>query len=149
LIRDKAILKRAQVGQDFMMIHLIDKLRKDDAKTALKKERLEKWHKMITYGLDSDLEHLVLKPTSRSDTHGYNFTNYAKIGLSNFFATNPELFISRLAKGPPPQYRWLAWSFIASKLKRKINGEYERNLKLGRNSKWSNDISKDINRSFP
>lgn len=120
------------------MINLIDKLPKDDAKQAVKAERLEKWFKMITYGLDSDLEHLVFNETGNSHKNhkvplsGSSFTNYAKIGLQNFFATNPELFTSRLAKGPPPQYRWLAWSFIASKLKRKIPGEYERNLRLGR-----------------
>lgn len=79
------------------------------------------------------------------------FTNYARIGLQNFFETNPELFLSRVAKGPPPQYRWLAWSFIASKLKPKIRGEYTKYLILGKNdeNKWVREICKDINRTFP
>ena len=98
----------------------------------VKKDRLEKWYKMVSYGLDLDL---VLKVTSKKD-HGkvtqfnpennqpIEFTAYAYIGLQNFFNTNPEMFLSRLAKGPPPQYRWLVWRFIASKLKQRIPGEY-------------------------
>ena len=42
------------------------------------------------------------------------FTNYARVGLQNFYQSNPELFLKRLAEGPPPEYRWLAWSFIGS-----------------------------------
>ena len=36
------------------------------------------------------------------DLKPIEFSNYARIGLTNFFETNPELFLSRLAKGPPP-----------------------------------------------
>ena len=80
------------------------------------------------------------------------FTNYARIGLQNFFHTNPELFLSRLAKGPPPQFRWLAWQFIASRLKAKVPRDYETFLKEGRgpdNAKCVYEIGKDINRTFP
>lgn len=74
------------------------------------------------------------------------------MGLGNFFATNPELFLNRLAKGPPPQYRWLAWKFVASKLKPKITGDYEKFMRLGRsssNKSCQHDIEKDINRTLP
>jgi len=74
------------------------------------------------------------------------------IGLKNFFTTNPELFLNRLAKGPPPQYRWLAWKFVAHNLKPRITGDYEKYLRLGRspsNKSCQHDIEKDISRTFP
>lgn len=86
------------------------------------------------------------------DMRPIQFTNYARIGLSNFFETNPELFLSRLCKGPPPQFRWLAWSFIASKLKPKVPKDYEKCLRKGKmadNQTCIYDISKDVNRTFP
>jgi hypothetical protein len=54
--------------------------------------------------------------------------------------------------GPPVQFRWLAWSFLASRLKSKTARDYERTLKVGRseqNDKCKYEISKDINRTFP
>ena len=74
------------------------------------------------------------------------------VGLGNFFATNPELFLNRLAKGPPPQYRWLAWKFVASKLKPKITGDYDKYLRISKhpsNKQCQIDIEKDIDRTFP
>ena len=75
---------------------------------------------MVSYGLDEDIKSLVVKDDKylKADAvEPLEFSNYARIGLNNFFNTNPEHFLTRLAKGPPPQFRWLAWSFIASKLK--------------------------------
>ena len=88
---------------------------------------------MVSFGLDQDIAGKVIKHgvkinqqrKGQSDhLSPIEFTNYAKIGLQNYFATHRGKFISRLAKGPPPQYRWLAWSFVASKLKEKKPGEY-------------------------
>jgi hypothetical protein len=60
---------------------------------------------MVSYGLDDDLKSKVVKDDKfmKSDaSEPIEFTSYAKIGLNNFFNSNPELFLSRLAKGPPP-----------------------------------------------
>jgi hypothetical protein len=62
------------------------------------------------------------------------------------------MFLSRLAKGPPLQYRWLAWKFIGYKLLKKEPGEYNELLALGRqpeNKTNINQISKDVDRTFP
>jgi len=61
------------------------------------------------------------------------------------------MFLSRLAKGPPPQFRWLAWRFIASRLKLRVTGDYEKNLYMGRQDSnvCRHDIKKDIDRTFP
>jgi hypothetical protein len=117
------------LGVLFIMDNLIEKLPKNIRQTALKKDRMTKWYKMISYGLDSDISHKVIDKKrdflfDDEEIQPISFTPYAKIGLQNFFETNPELFLSRLAKGPPPQYRWLAWSFIASRLITKIKGKY-------------------------
>lgn len=80
------------------------------------------------------------------------FTNYAKIGLKNFFVSKPEQFLMRLAKGPPPQYRWLAWTFVTSNLGFKVPGEYKTLIELARkseNEKAIYDIEKDIGRTMP
>lgn len=90
--------------------------------------------------------------TNLKDLRPIQFSNYARVGLANFFAAQPERFLKRLAKGPPPQFRWLAWSFLASRLKSKVPRDYERNLKVGRsdeNDKCKYEISKDVNRTFP
>lgn len=87
---------------------------------------------MISYGLDQDLVHKVVSKKDLKSVMAFDssrlemieFTGYAYVGLKNFFNTNPVLFLSRLAKGPPTQYRKLAWSFVASKLKQSIPGEY-------------------------
>jgi len=62
-----------------------------------------------------------------------------------------EDFLRRLMKGPPPQYRWLAWSFIGSVIKGKTPKSYENLLIQGRDpsNKCIHDIEKDINRTFP
>lgn len=133
---------------------LLEKLNSSELRTTVKKLRIDKWHVMVSYGLDADIAHKVFKYRSKAEeaecknrkinkfNHGtafntdhkllkhFEFTNFAIIGLSNFFHTNPELLLNRLAKGPPPQYRWLAWKFVALKLKPKIAGDYEKYLKM-------------------
>jgi hypothetical protein len=75
------------------MDQLIDQLPKKEKLTATKRNRMDKWFNMITYGLDSEIAHKVLaedrsssvstKPRSEYfDSHEtLTFTNYARIGL--------------------------------------------------------------------
>ena len=56
---------------------------------------------MVTYGLDEDLRNKVIVKRNRTVDDTIVFSKYAKIGLNNFFETYPDLFMSRLAKGPP------------------------------------------------
>ena len=73
-------------------------------------ERLEKWFMMITYGLDENVVEKAIakkdfkrvKAFDSNDVVPIEFSTYALVGLKNFYASNPELFLSRLAKGPPP-----------------------------------------------
>ena len=71
---------------------------------------MDKWYNMITYGLDQEIAHKVIKESPRSSNistmprseyfetqETIGFTNYAKIGLQNYFNMNPEQFLSRLA----------------------------------------------------
>jgi hypothetical protein len=57
---------------------------------------------MITYGLDEDLINKVIVKRNKSPLDSIVFSKYAKIGLNNFYETYPDLFLSRLSKGPPP-----------------------------------------------
>lgn len=70
--------------------------------TAIKSSRLEKWYKMVTFGLDSDLISKVIVKKNKTPYEPIIFSKYARIGLNNFFETYPKLFMSRLSKGPPP-----------------------------------------------
>ena len=82
---------------------------------------------MIQHSLDSDIKPLVFSHTEKvgvgqSTKGGVQekfFTAHALVGLQNFFAADPNKFIDRLSKGPPPAYRWLAWKFMAEKLTEK------------------------------
>jgi hypothetical protein len=78
------------------------------------------------------------------------FTSYALVGLENYFKTNPDKFIDRLSKGPPTEYRWLAWRFMARQIQNKKKGHYEDCLRaLSPGAKPLHDIDKDVNRTFP
>lgn len=62
------------------------------------------------------------------------------------------MFLSRLSKGPPPQYRWLSWKFVGLRLLKKVPGDYYKYLVDGRseeNFKSKHDIYKDKDRTFP
>lgn len=85
------------------------------ASTLFKESRLDKWLRMVAYGLDEDLARkAVLSIPKRSDGEIRFNKQYALTGLSNFFETYPQVFLCRLSKGPPPQFRWLAWQVVAS-----------------------------------
>ena len=76
-----------------------------------KKSRMEKWFEMVSYGLDPELKYKVFKNKPKPATKNtqfiscgvdprysgkinevkpIEFTNYAKIGLRNFFVSKPE-----------------------------------------------------------
>jgi hypothetical protein len=66
---------------------------------------------MIQYGL---LSKSAVFPHGRQNLkEPEDFTSVAFVGLQNFYNNHPQKFISRLAKGPPPSYRWLAWRFMS------------------------------------
>lgn len=62
---------------------------------------MEKWFKMITFGLDEDLVNKVITKRNKSPLDAIEFSKISKIGLSNFYETYPGVFLNRLSKGPP------------------------------------------------
>lgn len=71
-------------------------------KKVLISGRLEKWKRMISYGLDPEFASGVITKQSKTAEEPIGFSKYAKIGLMNFYEAYPHLFMSRLSKGPPP-----------------------------------------------
>lgn len=57
----KNIVKDARLGVYFMQEELLNKMGAKYKKTAVKKDRLDKWFKMVSYGLDKDLVKKVIK----------------------------------------------------------------------------------------
>lgn len=104
---------------------------------------------MVTYQLDPEFADKVIISKGKNSTDSIEFSKYAKIGLTNFYETYPELFLSRLSKGPPPQYRWLAWKVAIAKNLQKTKGLYEELLQKKADKECIYDIKKDLNRSFP
>lgn len=126
-IPDKELVS-AKVGVQFIREQLIEQLgNKQHVRTATKTSRLEKWKQMIQYGLDAQSAAKVfVGRTKGSDAFEHvQFTSYALVGLANFFRHYPDTFKSRLSKGPPPPFRWLAWTFAASLVIVKEKGLYE------------------------
>ena len=117
----------------------------------MKKSRMEKWHSMVTYGLDQESARKVFlkTPGNGGSLEPLEFSSYAIVGIKNFYRHHPQKFRDRLRKGPPPPYRWLAWRFIGSRILGKCKGMYENKLKHGENNEWLYVIDKDLNRTFP
>lgn len=105
---------------------------------------------MVTFGLDSDIiSKVVIQRNKRpSDQIVFN-KHYAFAGLNNFFETYPQLFLSRVSKGPPNQYRWLAWKVLTQKYLKPIKGLFEELITKGMNSSSLQQIEKDLDRTFP
>jgi hypothetical protein len=57
---------------------------------------------MASYGLDEDLIGKVIIKRNKTQYDPIQFSKYARVGLNNFLEAYPDLFMSRLAKGPPP-----------------------------------------------
>jgi len=111
---------------------------------------MKKWFKMVSYGLDDDLISKVIIKKGKTATDPIVFSKYAKIGLELiYFQTYPHQFMSRLSKGPPPQYRWLAWNTLASIKMKHAKGLYEELLSKEKDNNCLHDIHKDLNRTFP
>lgn len=150
LLAPRVDSKDAIVGISFQEEHLLAVIPKAHKTTAIKRSRMDKWHDMITYGLDSDSARKVfLKTPTGNSLDTLEFSSRAIVGLKNFYNHHPEKFRSRLRKGPPPAYRWLAWKFIGSRILGKCKGLYENKLKQGENNEWLYVIDKDLNRTFP
>mmetsp|Transcript_42166 Transcript_42166/g.64661 ORF Transcript_42166/g.64661 Transcript_42166/m.64661 type:complete len:91 (-) Transcript_42166:2076-2348(-) len=90
---------------------------------------------MVTYHLDEDIVKEVFGPVTKDykldKKCSPKVTAHAMVGLYNYFTSNMETFIVRLAKGPPVEYRWLAWQFIGSLLKGRASENYDAYLKAG------------------
>ena len=86
---------------------------------------------MVSFGLDDDLIGKVILKRNKTPYEPIVFSKYARIGLNNFYEANPDLFLSRLSKGPPPQYRWLAWKIISGRKLKRTKGLYEELLTKG------------------
>ena len=71
------------------------------------------------------------------------------MGLRNFYDNHRQKFLSRLSKGPPIAYRWLAWRFMANQILPKDKGLYEQQLEEGIGGQWLHDIDKDLGRTYP
>ena len=95
--------RQARLGVLFIMDSLVSKLPDKYRQIAVKEDRVKKWNIMIRHGLDP-----VLVPNVVSNVQDYaeileemddkemppiKFTNLARIGLSNFFLTNPQLLL--------------------------------------------------------
>jgi hypothetical protein len=103
---------------------------------------------MITYGLEARFSQKVFK-SNKTQLEPDDITSYAFVGLGNFYSHHPDKFESRLSKGPPPCYRWLAWRFMSKQVLAKNKGEYESMLHEGVDGPWLHDIDKDLGRTYP
>jgi hypothetical protein len=111
-------MKRARIGPFFLLDFLLRQ-----PKYA---ERLEKWNMMIDCSAEDDFP------------------------LESFISEDPakkKLFRKRLLKGPPPQYRWPAWTAIRE-LSYRINEKDYEDLPRAK-AEVEEQIGKDIGRTFP
>lgn len=55
------IIQKERLGVYFLIDQLLENLTSSELDTTMKKIRIDKWHVMITYGLDQDIAHKVFK----------------------------------------------------------------------------------------
>lgn len=111
-------MKRARIGPFFLLDFLLSQ-----PKYA---HRLEKWNMMIDCSAEDDFP------------------------LESFISEDPakkKLFRKRLLKGPPPQYRWPAWTAIRE-LSYRVNEKDYEDLPRAK-AEIEEQISKDLGRTFP
>jgi len=78
---------------------------------ALKYEsRLIKWHKMARFNYANSDEEFDME--------------ILESNLTDFFHKDPQKFLQRVAKGPPPCYRMAAWRIISGVENSKVEGLY-------------------------
>ena len=73
----------------------------------------------------------------------------AELGLANYLILNPEKFIKRMKKGPPCQYRWLAWKTCMNFRTLFVKGRYDEIKSKSCEEEFETSIKKDLNRTFP
>lgn len=95
-------IEEARIGVYFQYDELLKTLPSTLQRNSVKQSRMDKWFKMITYGLDEDLANKVILKRNKTPYGPIEFSKYAKIGLNNFYETYPKLLFSRISKGPPP-----------------------------------------------
>ena len=87
-------------------------------------------------------------------TKGWRIINKIWKNLQEFNETHPKLFRKRVCKGPPPEYRWLAWKVLTGAFQSEVQGAYEE--LLNRADEFNdedhpvlNQINLDLNRTYP
>lgn len=88
------------------------------------------------------------------DSDEYNDPTVRYNNLKHYFDKHPEKFLERIGKGPPCEYRWLAWKVISGVMYSQIPGLYKELLdeanELNENEHDKlRQINLDLNRTFP
>ena len=86
---DNKIVENCKLGSYFINDELSNNLSQSEINIATKKDRLEKWFKMVCYGLDTDIAHKTISKNDYervlkfdgTDFQPIEFTAYAHIGL--------------------------------------------------------------------
>lgn len=50
---------------------------------------MEKWFKMVSYGLNDNLISKVIEKRNKTPYEPIVFSKYARVGLNNFYESNP------------------------------------------------------------
>ncbi|CAI2386137.1 unnamed protein product [Moneuplotes crassus] len=127
----------SEVGINFLKKELYETL----TPRSLKKydSRRKKWDRMARFN-------------PQRDDHVNSKTVYNK--LKFFFEKDPDKFCERIGKGPPCEYRWLAWKIISGVNYSQIPGLYKELLEeadqIDENEHDKlRQINLDLNRTFP
>lgn len=129
--------KDLNIGPEFMLKELFTNQNKSKA-TKKYFKRKKKWDKMANVS------------TERGQT------DYNKIckNLYEFYKEHPQLFRRRVCKGPPPEYRWLAWKVLTGAVNYEVPGAYQELLNKAdefndEEHPVLNQINLDLNRTYP
>lgn len=74
--------------------------------------------------------------------------------MQEFYEAHPKVFRNRVCKGPPPEYRWLAWKVLTGAFQSEVPGAYEELLEKAdtfndEEHPVLNQINLDLNRTYP
>ena len=117
-------------------------------------KQIEKWLQMIEFYHHTQESARMRYINSRASIRNiYVDTNIleaeAELGLANYLILNPEKFVKRMKKGPPCQYRWLAWKACTKFNTIFVKGRYDEIKSQSCEDEFESTIKKDINRTFP
>ena len=104
---------------------------------------------MICFGLDEEGVRQIYVHGQQKFKEPTELKSSALIGLKNFFDVYPEKLVSRLSKGPPPCYRWVAWRFMSMQIMERDEARYKQLVEEGADNKCLYDIDKDLGRTYP